>query len=740
MSKIFQSLTLSRGAIELLSSAMIEPEWYPNFFVPQEQGLKRVAIEQDLFIVTEDTDLDDLFFVVDLNMFDGQDPEVVAEIFARAIRIAGKTFEKRGAIPRSWAPFHRDSLLSIYAYSAANPAGARLHFDQNALGSGNLYAFLLTSETVDFLDIEMDRKLFQRATNSIADALVADIAEKADIDVGQYGVLLSEPLDHMFATSGLLKEWIENKLNPEQLNFVEKSHLEPIRLRGNAGTGKTQAMAVKCLRDLYMDADEGGDKTFAFLTHSAGLAHDVLRTMLHAMDPTERWAKLKTDEGQPKLWIGTLYEMAEEKLGYQRKGLEPLSLDGREGRFLQETLVEDALADLRRDPQTKLERFQASKVLGPQLDCEEISEHLVAAILNEFACSLDAENVRRGNDAAERYLKGRRHNWQMELPEVEDRELLLTLYEAYRLKLRDNRVLSMDQLVADFVRYLGTHEWDQLREEHGFDVIFVDEYHYFNRLETVTFQNLFKPRAAHHGRLPVFMAYDLKQSTTDASIGGGIQRFKNPGVGESSSVDLERVYRSTPQIGAFLADLDASFPTLDLEGEYATYNAVSQREAGDIPGMLSFDTNQDLIDGVTSRAQKLAKVTEGKGREVAILCTNESLFDIYRKAGRVRDRIVAIDSREDLKELRYTKSRCIFSMPEYVAGLQFDTVFLIHLDSADVSDEEQSLYQWRQHISRAYLGATRAKNKLYIVCSKERGGPSPAVIQPLKNGTLVQLE
>ena len=271
-------------------------------------------------------------------------------------------------------------------------------------------------------------------------------------------------------------------------------------------------------------------------------------------------------------------------------------------------------------------------------------------------------------------------------------------------------------------------------------MIFVDEYHYFNRLETVTFQNLFKPRAAHHGRLPVFMAYDLKQSTTDASIGGGIQRFKNPGVGESSSVDLERVYRSTPQIGAFLADLDASFPTLDLEGEYATYNAVSQREAGDIPGMLTFDTNQDLIDGVTSRAQKLAKVTEGKGREVAILCTNESLFDIYRKAGRIKDRIVAIDSREDLKELRYTKSRCIFSMPEYVAGLQFDTVFLIHLDSADVSDEEQSLYQWRQHISRAYLGATRAKNNLYIVCSKERGGPSPALIQPLKSGTLVRLE
>lgn len=740
MSKTFQSLTFSRGAVELFNSAMIEPEWYPNFGVPPAQGLKRVAIEQDLFIVTDDADIDDPFFVVDLRMFQGEKSEIIAEILARAMRVAGMTFERRGSIPRSWAQFKQASVMSIYAYSAASPAGARLHFDQNAFGTGNLYAFMLTPETLDFRELEVDRKSFQRATNKIADALLAEMPAETQHDVGQYGVLLSEPLDHLFASSGLLTEWIDSKLNPEQLVFVKKPHVEPIRLRGNAGTGKTQAMAVKCLRDLYIDADSGGDKTFAFLTHSAGLAHDVLRSMLHAMDPTERWSTMRTSEGQPKLWIGTLYEMAEEKLGYQRKGLEPLSLDGREGRFLQETLVHDAIADLRRDPQTKLERFQASKVLGPQLDCDEVPDHLVAAILNEFACSLDAENVRRGNEAAERYLKGRRQDWQMKLPKEEDRELLLTLYEDYRSKLKNNRVLSMDQLVADFVRYLGTHEWDQLREELGFDAIFVDEYHYFNRLETVTFQNLFKTRAANNGRWPVFMAYDLKQSTTDASIGGGIQRFKNPGVGESSLVDLERVYRSTPQIGAFLADLDASFPTLDLEGEYETYNAVSQRKAGDTPGLLIFDTNQDLIDGVTSHAQKLAMVTEGKGREVAILCTDESLFDIYRKAGRVRDRIVAVDSREDLKELRYTKSRCIFSMPEYVAGLQFDTVFLIHLDSADVSDDERSLYQWRQHISRAYLGATRAKNKLFIVCSKERGGPSPAITQPLKNGTLVQLE
>lgn len=738
MKMSFKTLTLNQGAIGLLNSAMIEPEWFPEFRVSSSEGLKRVALSQNVYILSDDVDLDDRFCVINLDLFEGDDTEVFPEIMARILRVAARVHDKKIAIPRGWQPFHEGAFLSIYAYSAANPGGARLHFDQDAGKTGNLYAFLMTPKTESFDDLSIDRKAFNKALESLPDAMLAEQPSDIDVDVGQFGILLSESLDHVFATSGLLNEWLESKLNPEQLLFVEKSHLEPVRLRGAAGTGKTQAMAVKCLRDLYRDSDSGGHKSFAFLTHSAGLAHDALKAMFHSMDPSERWAKLKTPGDELKLWIGTLYEMAEEKLDFQRKGLEPLSLDGREGRLLQEMLIRDSIAEIRRDPEARMRTLPASKSLGPALDVDLVSDSFISSIQNEFACALDAENVRQGNEAGEQYLAARRQSWQMHLPAKEDRFLLLSLYEIYRKKLRDNRVLSMDQLIADFARYLNTHEWEQLKDDLGYDVIFVDEYHYFNRLETMTFQNLFKPRAARQGRWPVFMAYDLKQSTTDESISGGIGRFQNPGVGESKTVDLERVYRSTPEIAAFLADLDASFPTLDLEGEYAPYRAKSQRDSGSIPKLLTFATNVDLIDEVTSRAQKLAKETEGKGREVAILCANEALFDIYRKAGRIRNRIVAVDSREDLKELRYSKSRCVFSMPEFVAGLQFEIIFLIHLDSSDVSTEDQNLYQWRQHLSRAYLGASRAKSTLYIACSKERGGASPAVLPPLRNKTLLE--
>lgn len=112
-----------------------------------------------------------------------------------------------------------------------------------------------------------------------------------------------------------------------------------------------------------------------------------------------------------------------------------------------------------------------------------------------------------------------------------------------------------------------------------------------------------------------------------------------------------------------------------------------------------------------------------------MLCLNEGLFDKIRVAGRVRERIVAITSREDFKELRNAKNKCVFSMPEFVAGLQFDTVFLIHADSADY-DEDQGQGSRRRYVSRVYLGASRAARQVLI--SSPRNTVGTASYWPLR--------
>jgi hypothetical protein len=143
-----------------------------------------------------------------------------------------------------------------------------------------------------------------------------------------------------------------------------------------------------------------------------------------------------------------------------------------------------------------------------------------------------------------------------------------------------------------------------------------------------------------------------------------------------------------------------------------------------------------LIDDVFTQASKFAKGLHGGGSQVAVLCSNANLFDSYREAGRIKNMYVAVTSREDIRELRYARTRCVFSMPDYVAGLQFDTVFLINVDSADLSDEHVSLGARRRYVSRIYLGASRAENRLIIASSRERGGPSTILNWPLRSHSL----
>jgi hypothetical protein len=579
--------------------------------------------------------------------------------------------------------------------------------------------------------VPKDNALYQRAIEGILDALLAD--PPAAPPVGNFGILLSEPLGVRLASAGTLQEWYEQRLNREQREFVDRPHDRPVRLRGAAGTGKTQAMVVKCLRDLYADAD--GDKTFAFLTHSSALAHTAVRGMLHALDPTERWTSLKTPSGQPRLWIGTIYELAQEKLGYEKKGLMPLSLDGRDGREYQRILIEQAIDQVVNDPRIVLDMFPSCPDFQERLKNRHEDASLIDELMNEFACVLDLEAIKKDTHEAHRYARGSREPWQMILPSEAHRSVVLEIHDIYRALLRAAKMLGMDQMIADFGGYLGTHEWGALRERDGFDLVFVDEYHYFTRAEAMLLHNLFKTRAQVGGRWPLLMAYDIKQGTNDVAFSGGMEKFRNPGVGESALTELKQVYRSTPQITAFLRDLDASFPAMDLEGEYATYVAESQQDDGETPTLTVYETDISLVDSVFEQATRMARDINGGGSQVAVLCLNETLFDKIHVAGRVREKFVPITTREDLKELRYAKSKCVFSMPEFVAGLQFHTVFLIHADSADY-DEDQGQGTRRRYVSRVYLGASRAARKILLSSSKEHGGPSQLLAAPLANNTL----
>lgn len=732
-----KSLVIDKQAANILDSALIEKSWFIDFNIPLgENNLRRVEVNGNIYLLSRSANEDSELLIIKVGK-DGlfneiENPSITLE---RIIRVSLKNFDRNISIPLQWQPYHQGSLISIYAQHTLSRNPKRICINQAPDDSKRVYAYALTDEPENLDRVFYDENIYNNAIENYASALISNDSPMAD--VGNFGILLSEPLGVKFFGANTFSEWYEDKLNKEQRKFVDKSTDHPIRLRGAAGTGKTQAMAVKCLKELY-EGEEKGIR-IAFLTHSSALAHDIVKGMLFSLDPEEKWNNEKTEIGNSRLWIGTLYELAQEQLGYEKKGLRPLSLDGQEGREYQKMIINDAINKCIKDARIKLDILSRCEDFSKKLESNQHRDSIIEELMNEFACTLDAENIKKGSSAGEAYIKThKRDNWQMNLPTENHRKIALEIHEEYRNILKKEKFLSMDQMIADFGRYLASHEWEQLRDRDGFDLVFVDEYHYLTRVEAMTLHNLFKTRAERNGKWPLVMAYDLKQSTKDTPFGGGIEKFKNPGVGESIPVELTQLYRSTKQIAAVLHDIDACFPAMDLEGEFETYKGESKQHDGDIPLILDYETNEDLIDDVLNRANACLKGNSGEGK-VAVLCLNENLFDIYRKAGRTQGKFIPITSREDLREIRHSKKKCIFSMPEYVAGLQFETVFMINIDSRDYDDDDYiTPGAKRRYISRAYLGASRAQNKLVFASSKTNGGMSSILSVSLQNGNIIK--
>jgi hypothetical protein len=734
------AIVIEQSALSILDSAIIEEDWFSEFGVPpQSTELKRVVHNNIAYIFAADADEKSGLLVVNTKA-DGVFSSSInpIQIFERVVRVALRQFDRGISIPVQWSPFNDGSLFSIFATNLSRKSNVRVYFNRSPDESNNIYAYAITDGPKVLTEAPANIEIYKKAVDGYIDAILTEEPSPKNIAAGNYGLVLSKPLGSFLARPGNISEWIERILTDEQLAFVNSNTKSPIRLRGAAGTGKTQAMVIKCLKELYRDADIGGDKTFLFLTHSSALAQEVVRGMLYALDPSGRWSELLTSDGEKKLMIGTLYELAQAKLDYQKKGLRPISIDGTEGRELQRDIIKEIILAVKNDAYINIELLDSCEMLKVRIHDDRYHAELIDEIVNEFACTLDAENIRKGSKEAEHYITSQRDRWQMQLYTPSERRVILEIYEMYRVKLKEEKFFSLDQMIADFCRYLNTYEWDQLRDRDGFDQIYVDEYHFFTKIEAMTFQPLFKPCSATEGRWPIIMAYDLKQSTTDAPLSGGISRFVNPGVGASVAMELNQVFRYTPQITNFLSDIDGAFPAMDLEGEFINYTATSSLEQGPIPKLLVFRNDIELIDAVFESAQRLAASNSEGGQQVAVLCLNTELYERYLEVGRIKKYHTPIKSREDLKELRYAKKKCIFSMPEYVSGLQFEHVFLIHADEADLTSEYLSEGAKRRYISRVYVGASRTKKNLTVASSMERGGVSSVLATPLRNGTLVE--
>lgn len=665
------------------------------------------------------------------------------EALGRLLRCAVMIFGGRSrSIPVTWRAFHSGNRLTFQADRLVRSNdGGKTNAGRVVVGIGQdfgqrVFAFFLDrSGARDLSSFSMPEGLLKSALDGIPLAL----SQQEETTNGE-SIKRSVTLDGTLPARirGLsTDDWYKSRLTKRQRQFVDHPLTSSVRLVGAAGTGKTVALVVKCVRELKMARSEGTKARFLFLTHATKSALDIENQVL-AMEPELGIEFLGSDA--PELVVTTLYALANRQMRYDLDSLTPVSLDGHDGRAFQADLLNDVIDSFRQGDWV-VYRHACSAPFLAYMEAEKSSmerRFFLWELLNEFACVLDAEGVRSGTARREQYLTERRKSWMMSLATKEEREVVLALYDGFRAQLRELRAIGGDQMVTDFLNHLDSFRWEATRRDEGFDALFVDELHLFNRQERLVFRHLLRSPEAPPA---IFMAYDAKQSPRDTFLqlpsleAKQLDFWRDAKLGKVEKIELVDVFRYTPQIAKVLALVDESFPGQDLDEDWPNYSGISRLEDGPMPIACTLRSTVATYTITFQRARHLQK-NLGKSGRVAVLCASNELFKRYLDFKELRNSFLAVTSREEATGVADSVRRFVFSMPEFVAGHQFDTVLLIDVNRNEVPEGPYAAAALRKFVSQVYLGASRAERVLEIYASEEQGGLSPIVARAVLGGGL----
>jgi hypothetical protein len=365
-------------------------------------------------------------------------------------------------------------------------------------------------------------------------------------------------------------------------------------------------------------------------------------------------------------------------------------------------------------------------------------------LLIEFGCVIAAHGILTRTADLQKYVRVKRMRWMMPLPNNAEKEAVFRMWGIFVERLRSRYLLSSDQIIFDSLSDLGTFFWESARRKEGYDVIFVDEMHLFNSQERLIFHNLLRnpdspPR--------VVMALDPKQSPRETFVevkaegaDSKINIYNQARLPNPESIDLTEVYRYTPEINELIKSLHEVVPALDLPQDWDIPVGHSHIDGGEKPSYQIFPNTLAIFKAAIGAARKLSRAAAKRNGRVSILCLDEEKFDEYAKAaeGQNAAEVFIIASRDDTERLRYSGKRFLLSTPEYVAGLQFDTVILIDANRDRVPEGQNTGYLMRRFLSELYLGVSRAERRLVIFANKDAGGLTPLLRSAVEQKLIVE--
>lgn len=730
-----KTITFDEKSVSAVSAGQLDLDMlYTDLALPSsDQIAKCVLVGEHGYVLSRSFQPTDTLMTVSLAS-DGPltslAPSTREEALGRLMRcttmlVTGRT----RSIPESWRAWHQKNRLSfqadrrVRAGEGGKTDAGRIVVELSQESGQRVFAFELDRTGTQDLSLYMPNRDVQR---SALEGVLEALQQQETLQVTGLSNEVSLDINLPIKIHGQMTpdEWFDRRLTAAQRRFVEHPLTSGVRLVGPAGTGKTIALVVKCLRDLKRTQS----KRFLFLTHAAKTANDV-EALILSMEPELALNYLASD--RPKLVVTTLWSLANRQMRYDLDGLTPVSLDGHEGREFQADVLNDVIDEFLSGDWIAY-RSACSQPFIDYIESprdSKVRRFFLWELLNEFACVLDAEGVKSQYDLRQQYLGEKRKGWMMVLTSKEERQVVLDLYDRFRASLRSMKAIGGDQMVTDFLNHLDSFRWEATREEEGYDAVFVDELHLFNRQERMVFRHLLRSTV---GNPAVFMAYDAKQSPRDTFLNlpsadaKHLDFWRDAKLGNVEKIELIDVFRYTPQIARTLSCIDEAFPGQDLDDDWPKYSGISKIDDGPVPTLCTLASTVATYTVVFNRARALQRSLGREGR-VAVLCASNELFGRYLRFTELRDSFYAITSRDEASAINANARRFLFSMPEYVAGMQFDTVLLIDVNQGEVPQGPYAAAALRKFAAQVYLGASRAERQLEIYASKEHGGAAALI-------------
>jgi hypothetical protein len=722
-------LVITENALNALATIDFAPDVLTG---GESQDVGTVAVrpgEYGLYFLTPTCSADSRLLVIrrwDGGLFDAVPRDERRQVFDRCARIALRSFDNAIALNSRWMPYHENNRVSIFALGIGHEE--RISAEVNAQGGQCVYVYEFGTGLYNLAESKPDYDVYGTALLEFPSVLRTAQFSGAYTVAGQIDL---EGLDADSISRGLtFEEWYP-RLSAKQREFVDHELSGPLRLRGGAGTGKTLAMVMKAIK-MKRDFDKAGvNGRILFTTHSWSMAEHVDHLI----------SQIEQSHGSGTVIdVFPLLSVAQRR-DYGAIGRQPLGLDSEEGK--RKGLLE--ISEI-------IDGFVASDWRAYRTGCsQQFIEQIEASqesrarrrfcwdLLVEFGCVLAAEGILTHARDKDRYIRVKRLRWMMPLENAADKEVVFALWRRFLDQLRQKHLIASDQIIADVLNELSTFYWEAARAAQGYDVVFVDEMHLFNAQERLIFHHLL----SDGNKSPlVVMALDPKQSPRevftqvtderDTQTSGIYERAR---LANSEKIDLVEIYRFTPEIGRLVGTILNAVPALDLAEDWDVPAGTSTAASGPIPVAHVVENKEEVFK--TSIALARAAVNDARSRSgrVAILCLDDERFSVYAPAavGQHEKTVLVISSRDDTEKLRYAHRKVIFSTPEYVAGLQFDTVFLIDVNQNLVPEGKYRGHHLRRFLAELYLGASRAEHRLVILASRDAGALSSYLDPALEN-------